>query len=154
MEELQKRNISTQLDKSFCKLRSLTFTIDGSLGGTEGDGCKDVRRGFRTTDQPVMNVKQFEEFVFAGATRASSSYIRFLRSFKPRSPIPCVFTHGDLHPGNILVGQEKDGCWKIVAIIDWENSGFYPAYWESIKMTNTMDPSVDSDWYLYLPESC
>ena len=68
--------------------------------------------------------------------------------------MPCVFTHGDLHPGNILVSQEEDGSWKIVAIIDWENSGFYPAYWESIKMTNTMDISVDSDWHLFLPESC
>lgn len=95
MEEVQKRKISTQLDKIFCKLRSLPLTTNDLLGEPEGGGCKDVRRGFRTIDQPVKDVKQFEDFVFAGATRASSSYIRFLRSFKPRSPMPCVFTHGD-----------------------------------------------------------
>jgi serine/threonine protein kinase len=38
---------------------------------------------------------------------------------------PPVFTHTDLHPSNILVrGQE------VVAIIDWEFSGWYPHYWE------------------------
>jgi hypothetical protein len=35
------------------------------------------------------------------------------------------FTHGDLHGANILVRKGK-----IVAIIDFELSGFYPEYWE------------------------
>lgn len=38
---------------------------------------------------------------------------------------PPVFTHADLNPFNILV---EDG--KVVGIIDWESSGWYPAYWE------------------------
>ncbi|RPA79512.1 kinase-like protein [Ascobolus immersus RN42] len=36
-----------------------------------------------------------------------------------------VFTHADLHGGNILV---KDG--KIVAILDWGEAGYWPEYWE------------------------
>ncbi|RMZ80305.1 hypothetical protein DV738_g2804, partial [Chaetothyriales sp. CBS 135597] len=36
-----------------------------------------------------------------------------------------VFTHCDLNPSNILV---RDG--KVVGIIDWEFSGWYPPYWE------------------------
>ncbi|EPE33705.1 Protein kinase-like (PK-like) [Glarea lozoyensis ATCC 20868] len=36
-----------------------------------------------------------------------------------------IFTHGDLHPQNILVRDDK-----IVGIIDWEFSGWYPNYWE------------------------
>ncbi|KAL1850417.1 hypothetical protein Daus18300_012951 [Diaporthe australafricana] len=36
-----------------------------------------------------------------------------------------VFTHGDLNPSNILVRDER-----IVGIIDWEMSGWYPHYWE------------------------
>ncbi|KHO00643.1 Protein kinase-like domain protein [Metarhizium album ARSEF 1941] len=36
-----------------------------------------------------------------------------------------VFTHGDLNPFNIIVRDAK-----IVAIIDWEFSGWYPYYWE------------------------
>lgn len=38
---------------------------------------------------------------------------------------PPVFTHGDLNPFNILV---RGG--KVVGIIDWEFSGWYPHYWE------------------------
>jgi hypothetical protein len=51
---------------------------------------------------------------------------------------PPVFTHGDLHPFNILV---RDG--KIVSIIDWEFSGWYPYYWEytSIWYGNRLRPS-------------
>lgn len=39
-----------------------------------------------------------------------------------------VSTHGDLHLGNILV---KDG--KFSGIIDWENAGWYPEYWDYTK---------------------
>lgn len=42
-----------------------------------------------------------------------------------QEPALPVFTHGDLNPFNILL---RDG--KIVAIIDWEFSGWYPHYWE------------------------
>ncbi|KAJ5563650.1 hypothetical protein N7535_008814, partial [Penicillium sp. DV-2018c] len=39
-----------------------------------------------------------------------------------------VFTHGDLRPQNIMI---KEG--SVVAIIDWELSGWYPEYWEFAK---------------------
>lgn len=38
---------------------------------------------------------------------------------------PPVFTHADLNPSNILVRKDK-----IVGILDWEFSGWYPNYWE------------------------
>ncbi|CZT18042.1 uncharacterized protein RCC_03880 [Ramularia collo-cygni] len=38
---------------------------------------------------------------------------------------PPVFTHADLHSCNIIVQNEK-----LVGIIDWEFSGWYPSYWE------------------------
>ncbi|KAI1120107.1 kinase-like domain-containing protein [Nemania abortiva] len=38
---------------------------------------------------------------------------------------PPKFAHGDINPSNILV---RDG--KVVSIIDWEFSGWYPHYWE------------------------
>ncbi|KAJ5945055.1 kinase-like domain-containing protein [Penicillium verrucosum] len=36
-----------------------------------------------------------------------------------------VFTHGDLHPGNIIV--RADGT---VVLLDWGLAGFWPEYWE------------------------
>jgi thiamine kinase-like enzyme len=38
---------------------------------------------------------------------------------------PPVFTHGDLNPFNILVRDDR-----VVGIVDWEFSGWYPDYWE------------------------
>lgn len=38
---------------------------------------------------------------------------------------PPVFTHGNLHPGNILVEGDK-----IVGIVNWNYAGWYPKYWE------------------------
>jgi len=38
-----------------------------------------------------------------------------------------VFCHADLHPSNILV---EDG--RVVGIVDWELSGWYPEYWEYV----------------------
>jgi len=53
-----------------------------------------------------------------------------------------------------MVGKENDGTWTVSGIIDWEASGFYPEYWESVKMTNNLTPRDNDDWYWYLPKSC
>lgn len=44
-----------------------------------------------------------------------------------------VFTHGDLNPRNILA---ENG--KITGIVDWENAGWFPEYWEYTKMHYTV----------------
>ncbi|KAL2173890.1 uncharacterized protein P884DRAFT_316935 [Thermothelomyces heterothallicus CBS 202.75] len=49
-----------------------------------------------------------------------------------------VFTHADLNPRNILVerrsaGGHGQGGWVVSGIVDWENSGFYPDYWDCTK---------------------
>ncbi|EGU81735.1 hypothetical protein FOXB_07742 [Fusarium oxysporum f. sp. conglutinans Fo5176] len=48
-----------------------------------------------------------------------------------------VFTHADLNLRNILVDKvtRLDGTrgWAVSGIVDWENSGFYPEYWDCIK---------------------
>ncbi|KAK2809485.1 hypothetical protein FQN50_003753 [Emmonsiellopsis sp. PD_5] len=44
-----------------------------------------------------------------------------------------VFTHGDLNPRNILA---ENG--KITGIVDWENAGWFPEYWEYTKAHYTV----------------
>ncbi|KAK6853770.1 hypothetical protein PG995_010582 [Apiospora arundinis] len=59
-----------------------------------------------------------------------------------------VFTHADLHPSNILVSTESPH--HIVAIIDWQQSGWYPDYWEFCKTRFTAD--YGSEWVTeYMP---
>ncbi|KAF3480716.1 uncharacterized protein GIQ15_06063 [Arthroderma uncinatum] len=44
-----------------------------------------------------------------------------------------VFTHGDLNPRNILA---ENG--RITGIVDWENAGWFPEYWEYTKAHYTV----------------
>lgn len=61
---------------------------------------------------------------------------------------PITFTHADLNPVNILVSQDSP-C-RLIAIIDWEQSGWYPEYWEVAKAEFTTWP--DGEWQTdYLP---
>ncbi|RBQ70446.1 hypothetical protein FVER14953_12260 [Fusarium verticillioides] len=50
-----------------------------------------------------------------------------------------VLTHGDFDPRNILVQGDK-----VVAILDWEMSGYYPTYWEYGKAL--LRPEWESVW--------
>ncbi|KAI0401940.1 kinase-like domain-containing protein [Xylaria palmicola] len=52
---------------------------------------------------------------------------------------PPVFTHGDLHPFNIIV---HDG--KVAGIVDWEFAGWYPHYWEY--MANWHSGILRTEW--------
>lgn len=153
LEDHQKRDISSQLDVILSDLRSLPFPKNQSLGGVQGEGCKDARRNIRASSTPIMSPKEFEDFIFSNPNCGSSVYLKFLRSFCPSDqPVPeCVFTHGDIRPANIKVTQNEDGSWKVLGRMDWEYSGFYPAYWESLKATNNLSSIEGSDWYLYLP---
>ena len=57
-----------------------------------------------------------------------------------------VFTHADLHPTNIMVDAEDPS--KIVAVIDWGQSGWWPDYWEFCKAQWTSE--YGDDWHQHL----
>ncbi|KAI9891942.1 MAG: hypothetical protein M1814_002327 [Vezdaea aestivalis] len=57
-----------------------------------------------------------------------------------------VFTHGDMQRKNILFERHQLG-FKLT-LIDWEVSGFYPAWWE---YDSAMCPRPTDDWVDYLP---
>ncbi|KAF1996786.1 phosphotransferase enzyme family protein [Amniculicola lignicola CBS 123094] len=56
---------------------------------------------------------------------------------------PIVFTHGDLRPTNIIVTTTSPT--RLVSVIDWEQAGWYPDYWESCKARYTAAP--DGEWW-------
>lgn len=153
LDDAQKRGISTQLDSLMPRLGSLSRPENTPFGNPADGKCVDARRAVRTNQHPITSASEFEDFIFSGTKYATPSYIQFLRNLKINLPTQCVFTHGDLHPGNIIVDQGEDGSWQIAGIVDWENSGFYPAHWEAVKMTNCLAASDAGDWYLYLPKS-
>lgn len=64
--------------------------------------------------------------------------------------VSITFTHGDLHRSNIIVSPEGEGALRVLAIIDWHQSGWFPAYWESCKARWTA--RIGEEWVVeYLP---
>lgn len=59
-----------------------------------------------------------------------------------------VLTHADLHPSNILISDESPA--KLVALVDWRQSGWYPDYWEFCKAVFTAE--IGGEWMeRYMP---
>lgn len=68
--------------------------------------------------------------------------------------VPIVFTHDDLVPSNIILSSGSNPR----AIIDWGQSGWYPAYWEYCKARRVkphpehFSDAVEEEWHTkYLP---
>ncbi|RVD83814.1 uncharacterized protein DFL_005588 [Arthrobotrys flagrans] len=72
-----------------------------------------------------------------------------------------VFTHGDLHPSNILISYPKKDDENgnlikrdsgfVLSIIDWHQSGWLPEYWEGCKALWTAE--VGGPWAAkYIPK--
>ncbi|KMP07887.1 hypothetical protein CISG_08030 [Coccidioides immitis RMSCC 3703] len=69
------------------------------------------------------------------------------RAYLPDA-VAIKFTHADLHRHNIIVSKTLPP--QIVAIIDWEQAGWYPEYWEWCKACYTSD--YEGEWRLhYMP---
>ncbi|KAJ0418496.1 kinase-like domain-containing protein [Aspergillus carlsbadensis] len=69
--------------------------------------------------QEVLRGENDKESVFFTAEYFLYQTVRSLKNHG------IVLTHGDLHPGNMLV--QADGT---VVILDWGLAGFWPEYWE------------------------
>jgi len=71
---------------------------------------------------PFKSQKEFNEVLLSGIEdKLSCPILDIDRNIN--------FTHGDLAPHNIIVKNNK-----IVSIVDWEYSGYFPEYWEYTKM--------------------
>lgn len=51
-------------------------------------------------------------------------------------------THADLHRDNIIISATKPS--RVLAIVDWEQAGWYPDYWEYCKALYSC--KYESEW--------
>ena len=88
---------------------------------------------------PFSSVPEFHDWLSAMVKRPSLLHrpgVPLFEIYDPyRQMVPddssITFTHADLNPVNIMVS--KDSPCRVLAIIDWQQSGWYPAYWEYCK---------------------
>lgn len=135
----QKESIITQLKGYFDQLR----TIKGDfIGSVDRSHCEDqIFSNNRGAYGPFQDEHEFREGCINAMYESDRDHwpetvAGFIRALPPGE---IVFTHNDFHPRNIIV---RDG--KVVGIIDWELSGFYPEYWEYVKAWYR--PSEDEAW--------
>jgi aminoglycoside phosphotransferase (APT) family kinase protein len=147
----QKSSIQAQLCAIFLKLRQIQPSSPSSLtlGGVAAR-CKDMRRTERTASVAIKTEADFNDFLSPEPRRTQSRWIKLVRSSIGETH-QIVMTHGDLHPGDIIVTRDESvttgaPCMapkaqtqiRITSILDWELSGWYPEYWEFVKALNTI----------------
>jgi aminoglycoside phosphotransferase (APT) family kinase protein len=76
---------------------------------------------------PFRSVREFHAYLRKGTQAQSGDSADFLKltSLHAQDWGAPTFTHGDLSSLNILVRDDR-----VVGIIDWVTSGWYPPYWE------------------------
>ncbi|TPX11419.1 uncharacterized protein E0L32_007838 [Thyridium curvatum] len=95
-----------------------------------------------TYNAPACQDEQgFNEYLMGALMPQVSGPIR--RAFEKRwrrTDHRVVFTHSDVAPRNIIVRDDK-----VVGLIDWEDAGWYPEYWEYVKFFQRSS-TADADW--------
>jgi aminoglycoside phosphotransferase (APT) family kinase protein len=139
LPEATKLSLAAQVNSMLVQLRSLRGRY---IGAVNNDKAIDSRR-YDLEGGPFETEAQFNEFLLSDAyPQVPKCFLKMAeRSLLTNHAI--VFTHGDLAPRNILV---REG--KVVAVLDWENAGWYPEYWEFVKTFNALDQRCN--WYDYV----
>lgn len=89
---------------------------------------------------PFATVRDFHDwFTFLHRRPMSDPYSVPVEPFRHDLQDDCAvrFTHSDLHRSNIIVIPTPP--YRILAVVDWEQSGWLPEYWESRKAQYSAD---------------
>lgn len=148
--------IQHQLDTIFRRLGTLRQDDGEPLGGVGGEGVKDYRVSGRPHPKVITTAADFSNLQFCAPHHGSKSYVKFIRSLLGDEEVRgSVFTHGDIRRSNIMVDRDlsHNNNWVVSGIIDWEDSGFYPEYYECTTLTGNLSLVEEDDWFHYLPNS-
>jgi aminoglycoside phosphotransferase len=132
-ESLEK--IFTQLKEMLRELRALQPPPDAGVESCVGGSLYDSRI-LRKVSRfgPFKTIQEFHLYLRENCDPSTIQNVEIAQDLEDVKDMaakqdgpwpPPVFTHGDLNPYNILV---REG--KVVGLIDWEFSGWYPHYWE------------------------
>ncbi|OCH95598.1 kinase-like protein [Obba rivulosa] len=128
-------DVCDQLHAMLSALRTLKQDPrDTFIGAIGRQPLRDIILHSCSKSGPFADVRSFHDaysWLKPSAPDPSTDWV----SAHPMRPkliddIPIVFTHGDLHPSNIVVSPADA---RVLAIVDWHQSGWLPAYWEFCK---------------------
>lgn len=139
MSESDKDSIAKQTVDHLCQLRRLGSASIQSLGAEPVYSAFLFRNGYGIPHGPLSSDDQLWEAMAEALKKVPENAQRLLRQRMPVAK-PYTFTHGDLSTRNIIV---EDG--RLTGIIDWEGSGFFPAWWEFVAAGISQDDD-DGSW--------
>lgn len=116
-----------------CIFRCSHHQANRHVGSVGGGTVQDIFFRYDYEQGSFPSVSSFNDWVFAVATRQppeSEIELGLYREYLPDSANVC-FTHGDPTLGNMMISGPQG---EIVGIIDWEQAGWYPDYWEYCKL--------------------
>ncbi|KAI1116544.1 kinase-like domain-containing protein [Nemania sp. NC0429] len=128
LSENEVHTLVCDLRRCLGELRAIPKEVapDYAISNTVGESCYDFRivtgldwdeeRGYFIG--PFVNEEEFNKTLQIGA----------LPGVSHRGGHQIVLTHGDLNMRNVLVHNGR-----LSGTVDWENSGWYPEYWDYTK---------------------
>ncbi|KAM0323031.1 hypothetical protein ACHAQA_009130 [Verticillium albo-atrum] len=137
----EKAHVIAQLRGYMDELRRIKGTFIGSI---DGSWCNDHYFDNEPAGYgPFANEAEFNQGIIKAlrAAKPGEDWVGFTCDIfdEVMKGHEIVMTHNDLDPRNILVRGSE-----IVALLDWELSGYYPEYWEYCKAMRR--PDWESGW--------
>ncbi|KAK3304178.1 uncharacterized protein B0T15DRAFT_232028 [Chaetomium strumarium] len=145
MGEMERGQVCAQLRGVVSEWRRLRLGGVGFVGSVDNGPLGDLifqrcTAAGAPPPGPFPTVAAFHDYFVTMAVSISqdkyggaggSGQIRYTPHHLFPDDVPVLFTHGALHPRNIIVSAGQSP--RLVSIIGWEQAGWYPAYWELCK---------------------
>ncbi|CAK7227452.1 hypothetical protein SCUCBS95973_006548 [Sporothrix curviconia] len=153
------------------RLPQTLFASESFIGNVAGGSLLDwiFVNSCAPEEEPFASVSEFHDFYTTayGPARLDEWRGRSPHPFRDKllDDVPIVFTHADLHPSNIMLAprrswsgtpeegnkqkdeQEIGPGPRVIGIIDWQQSGWYPAYWEYNKARWAWSKKAGETWW-------
>lgn len=129
-----------------CFSQNIGCQLSSSYAGTIArQPPQDVMFEARRNPGPFTSIAAFHDY-FSNPRNLSSSPHPLRNMLRDNQKI--YFTHADINKANIIVSPPSDGPVRIRAIVDWQQSGWYPANWEYCKARWQTSDSDLKSWRL------
>lgn len=147
MSALEKQEVARRLRAYLKQLRRLKSPYFGNLG------CQPYEHGVFRLDAgksggPFHTEASMVEAIFHAAGGGKPFFTRLQQLSGCLYGHEAIFTHSDIQRKNVMFERVGKAAFELT-IIDWEVSGFFPAWWE---FDSAMEPPPrDEDWVNLLP---